>query len=79
MLMQHYRELVTKEDASSWFAIFPPTNPRLIEDDKGGPPEGKNTQAVNPASETQEAITRPNLCKQNQTPIAATVCAIPES
>lgn len=23
MLMQHYRELVTKEDAATWFAIFP--------------------------------------------------------
>ena len=24
MLMQHYRELVTKEDAEKWFSIFPP-------------------------------------------------------
>lgn len=24
MLMQHYRELVAKEDAESWFSIFPP-------------------------------------------------------
>jgi len=24
MLMQHYRELVTEEDAEKWFAIFPP-------------------------------------------------------
>jgi len=27
MLMQHYRELVTKEDAEKWFAIFPPQAP----------------------------------------------------
>lgn len=39
MLMQHYRELVTKEDAQTWFAIFPPEhNPETVET-QPAPPE----------------------------------------
>lgn len=65
MLMQHYRELVTKEDAETWFAIFPATKTPLIGDAKGQFTESKSTQAVKPPSEIQEKLyestnTRPN-------------------
>lgn len=61
MLMQHYRELVTKEDADTWFAIFPPTQTSPVEGpvegDPGNPTGSEIPQDVNPPSEIQESIT----------------------
>lgn len=63
MLMQNYRELVTKEDAEVWFSIFPQTHTPPIEGDAGNPSANEIPQASNLPSVVQEKL---DNCITNQ-------------
>lgn len=64
-LKDNYRQLVTKEDAQKWYAIYPAIDTLPIAGDPGNPIGGEISEIVKPPQKTQEKVdestqTQPN-------------------